>query len=147
MAAESAAHTASAHAQPARGNPLRPALAGVALSLPFAAALYYFPLEAADLLTLVLALTGGIYWGSALAAGRKTEVRIEAVAGLAVMIMALLGLWWSTTWIAAGFVAHGVWDVLHHPRAVRTPVRRWFPPFCATFDWLVAIYILYFLVL
>ena len=125
------------------GRPFLPALAGAALSLLFAAALYFFPVEASDLLALLLAATGGVYFGAAVATGRRGWVIVEGAAALSCIVMAALGLWWSSVWIAAGFAAHGVWDVLHHPRAVRTPVRRWFPPFCAAFDWLVALYILF----
>jgi len=67
---------------------------------------------------------------------------LEIAAGIAFIAMAVLGLWWSSLWIAVGYVLHGVYDFLHHPRGIRTGVRRWFPPFCATFDWLVALYVL-----
>ena len=67
---------------------------------------------------------------------------MEGLAGLAFVFIAMLGLWWTSLWIAVGYVLHGVWDYLHHPRRIRTGIRRWFPPFCATFDLLVAVYIL-----
>jgi hypothetical protein len=39
---------------------------------------------------------------------------------------------------AIGLVLHGVWDALHHPRAVTTRVPAWYPPLCAVYDWVLA---------
>lgn len=118
-----------------------PVLIGVALSVPFAVLLRELRDPTLDLLALILAASGGIYWGVAASEGRRGLKAVEAAAGVAFIAMAMLGLTWTSLWIAAGFALHGVWDVLHHPRRIRTGLRAWFPPFCATFDWLVAIYI------
>lgn len=123
------------------GGGFVPALIGAALSLPFAALLMNLRDPALDLLALILAASGGIYWGVAASDGRRGVKAMEAAAGLAFVVMAMLGLTWTSLWIAAGFALHGAWDVLHHPRRIRTGLRAWFPPFCAAFDWLVALYI------
>lgn len=34
--------------------------------------------------------------------------------------------------------------MLHHPKVIKTEVVRWFPPLCAIFDWIVAVFILRF---
>ncbi len=44
--------------------------------------------------------------------------------------------------LAAGYAAHGLWDLVHHPRGVTTPVRSWYPPFCVVFDVVLAVFIL-----
>jgi hypothetical protein len=123
------------------GGTLLPALIGAALSLLFIPLLMYLRDGALDLLAFILAASGGIYWGVAATEARRGIKVIEAAAGLAFVIMAMLGLWWTSLWIAVGYVLHGAWDFAHHPRRIRTGLRRWFPPFCATFDWLVALYI------
>jgi uncharacterized protein DUF6010 len=56
--------------------------------------------------------------------------------------LAVVGLRASTTALAAGYALHGVWDLLHHPRAVPTRVASWFPPTCAAFDFVVAVALL-----
>ena len=122
------------------GGSLRPALAGAALALPFAAALYLFREGALDLLALILAASGGVYWGVAASGQPRRVAAAEALAGLAFVAIAMLGLWWSSIWIAAGYVLHALWDFAHHPRGIHTGIRRWFPPFCATFDILVAVF-------
>lgn len=123
------------------GGTLLPALIGAALSLLFIPLLMYLRDGALDLLAMILAASGGIYWGVAATDARRGIKALEAAAGLAFVVMALLGLWWTSLWIAVGYVLHGAWDFAHHPRRIRTGLRRWFPPFCATFDWLVALYI------
>jgi hypothetical protein len=129
---------------PESGGSLRPALAGAALALPFAAALYLLRDGALDLLALILAASGGVYWGVAVSGQPRRTAAVEALAGLAFVAIAMLGLWWSSLWIAGGYVLHALWDFAHHPRGIRTGIRRWFPPFCATFDFLVAALILVF---
>ncbi|HEX2202299.1 MAG TPA: DUF6010 family protein [Longimicrobium sp.] len=126
------------------GGGVVPALAGLALAGLFAIALYQFRDGAIDLLAMVLAASGGIYWGLAAADGRRSVVVVEALAGLFFLVVATLALWWSWHWIVAGFFLHGVWDLLHHPRAAHTgEVRRFFPPFYAAFDWAVALLVLF----
>lgn len=125
-----------------QGGVVVPALVGAALSLLFIPLLMFLRDGALDLLAFILAASGGIYWGVAATASRRGIKVMEIVAGAAFVVMAMLGLWWTSLWIAAGFALHGAWDFAHRPRRIRTGIRRWFPPFCATFDWLVALYIL-----
>jgi len=124
------------------GGSLKPALLGAALSLLFIPLLMELRDISLDLLALILAASGGVYWGVAASETRKGIRAMEGGAGLAFVAMAMLGLWWTSLWIAAGYVLHGVWDLMHHPRRIHTGIRRWFPPFCATFDLLVALYII-----
>ena len=51
----------------------------------------------------------------------------------ALLAFALLSLIYSPYLIAAGFVAHGLWDLLHHSRGVTTSVPGWYPRFCAMY--------------
>ena len=129
---------AEAASPPRRRSPLVPAFAGLALSLPFWWMLRSHPDGAYDLLALFLALTGGIYFGAALHGGSRRRVVLEALAGGGMVILGALGLAWSPRWIALGFLLHGLWDLAHHTGTVKHGVRRWFPPFCAAWDWAVA---------
>jgi len=61
-----------------------------------------------------------------------------------IFAFAAMGLLHSPAWLAAGYIAHGVWDMFHHPRMIGTKVVKWFPPACAIFDFIVAAYILVF---
>ena len=130
---------------PSRPPRTVPALFGVVLALPFLGLFLYHPDGAVDLLALLLALTGGVYVGAALRHGvGRLVLALEVVMAAWMMVCAALGLWWAPWWLAVGFTTHGVWDMVHHPRALDVGVRRWFPPFCAAFDAVVAALILYF---
>lgn len=125
-------------------SPLIPVAVGFALALPFLGFFQLHPDGAFDLLALILALTGGIYVGAALRGGTRGRLAFETIAAAALVIMAFLGLSWSPLWIAAGFALHGAWDLAHHTGAVTHGVRRWFPPFCASWDWAIAAMVVYF---
>jgi hypothetical protein len=131
-------------APPRRHAPLLPALAGFALALPFLFLFLKHPDGAFDLLALLLAFTGGIYYGAALRGGRRGRLVFEGVFAGVLIGFGLLSLFWTPLWMALGFALHGAWDLVHHTRGVEHGVRRWFPPFCAAFDWVVAAMIVYF---
>ncbi len=97
-----------------------------------------------QLFTLFLAYTACVYLGAALSDSRVRWISIEFLLSTVFYVFAVLGLIYSPVWVAIGFILHGVWDMLHHPRLIKTKVVRWFPPLCAVFDWIVGIYILVF---
>ena len=131
-------------AAPRRRAPLVPVFAGFVLALPFLAFFRIHPDGAFDLLSLILALTGGIYLGAALHGGTRGRVVIETVLAATLVILAFLALAWSPLWLALGLVLHGAWDLPHHTGAVSHGVRRWFPPFCAAWDWAIAAMVVFF---
>ncbi len=124
--------------------PLVPVIAGFVLALPFLPLFSMHPDGAFDLLALLLAFTGGIYLGAALNGGRRGRLAFEAAFGGLMVVFGLLALFWSPLWLALGVVLHGVWDLVHHTGAVEHGVRRWFPPFCAAWDWAVAAMIFWY---
>jgi hypothetical protein len=96
-----------------------------------------------QLVALFLAFTACVYPGALLnqsAPGRV--VAGELVVAALVLGMAALGLAASPLWLAAGYALHGAWDLFHHPRAVPTRVAAWFPPLCAGFDFVVALFVI-----
>lgn len=135
---------AEAAPAPRRRSPLIPVAAGFVLALPFLGFFIIHPDGAFDLLSLILALTGGIYVGAALHGGSRGRLAFETVLAAALVVLAFLGFSWSPLWVALGFALHGAWDLAHHTGAVAHGVRRWFPPFCAAWDWAVAAMIVYF---
>lgn len=96
-----------------------------------------------EFLAGLLALTSAVYLGSALSDGRRQVFVVEGLASLLVFATALAGLWVSTVWLAVGYFAHGLWDLVHHPHRLGAPVRMpWFPPACLAFDWIVGGFVL-----
>lgn len=97
---------------------------------------------ALELLSIVLGGIAFVYFGFVLIDGRRREMFIEfGNIGLTVAL-ALLGLWIAPYWLAIGYLAHGLWDALHHSRGVQTHIPRWYIPFCLVFDWVVGVFIL-----
>jgi hypothetical protein len=131
-------------APPRRTSPLIPVLGGFAMALPFLVLFNEHPDGAYDLLTLILAFTGGIYYGVALREGSRRRLIGETLAGGALTIVAALALWWNPLWLAAGFAAHGLWNLAHHTGAVKHGIRRWFPPMHAAWEWAVAAMVVFY---
>lgn len=119
-------------------------LVGIVLGLAFVVLVHSVaPQPARQLIALFLALTVGLYCGALLAQSVPGHfVALElAVAGV-VFACAVVGLRASTPYLAAGYVLHGAWDLLHLPNLVPTRVSPWFPPMCAALDFVVAVALL-----
>ena len=118
---------------------------GAGLALVMVAPIWLFLSKEAgfDSLAVQLGFVGGVYFGFSVAQGSVSELLIEFFQAGAFMFAAVLALGTDSPGVlAGGYLAHGVWDALHHPRAVTTPVRGWYPPFCAVFDVVVAAFVL-----
>jgi hypothetical protein len=94
-------------------------------------------LDPATIYALELALIAAVYIGFAVADGRPRVVAVEsAVAGLFVLLAAIAVT--GTAWLLVlGYTGHGLKDAWQQRRQYVTNTR-WWPPFCAAVDWLVA---------
>lgn len=119
-------------------------VAGIVVGLAFVFLVHTVPPQPArQLIALFLAFTACTYAGAVLAQRIPAHFALlEIAVALAVLGLAVVGLRASTAALAAGYALHGVWDLVHHPRAVPTRVAAWFPPACAAFDFVVAIALL-----
>jgi len=88
--------------------------------------------------SVALAVIGSIYIGFAFSDGRPSIVILELSAATAFIVLALLGLWQAPACIAAGLILHGFWDLAHRPQGITTKLPRWYPPFCAAYDFVFA---------
>lgn len=121
------------------------AAVGVGLALVMIApiALFLGDSEAFQFIAVLLGFVGGVYLGFGVASGSVSELLLEFTVAGAFMLVAAVALWVeSPVVLAAGYAAHGLWDLVHHPRAVTTPVRGWYPPFCVLFDVVMTGYVL-----
>ena len=135
---------AEADSPPRRRSPLPPVLAGFALAAPFLLVFSKHPDGAFDLLALLMAFTGGIYYGASLKGGSRRRTIFEGAFAALLIGFAFLSQAWSPLWLALGFGLHGVWDLVHHTGGVTHGVRRWFPPFCAAWDGAIAAMVVFF---
>jgi hypothetical protein len=105
--------------------------------LQAAAPLAFFWLESATVGALGLALIAAIYIGFAVADGRPHVLAVEtAVAAVFVVVAAAAAT--GTLWlIVVGLAGHGGKDMWQH-RTGFVAGTRWWPPFCATVDFVAA---------
>jgi hypothetical protein len=92
---------------------------------------------------LLLAMIGGAYIGFAARDGRPTATIIELVGALAFVLLALAGLHFGPLLIAAGYVAHGFWDLFHHRHGPYADTPHWYIPFCVVYDWIVGGFLIF----
>lgn len=119
-------------------------LIGIVLGLAVVLVVHSIPPQPArQLIALFFALTACDYCGALLAQPLPSHfAALELAVTAVVFACAVVGLRASTSYLAGGYVLHGAWDLLHHPRAVFTRVVRWFPLLCAAFDFVVAVALL-----
>ena len=130
--------------QAQRGNALRvPILCGLLVGAIQAASPAAFPwLEQATVHALYISLIASIYIGFAVADGRPRVLAVESVIVAAFVLVAAAGVTGPAWLLAAGYAGHGLkdfWQERHHFVAN----TRWWPPFCAAVDWLVAAVIVF----
>ena len=94
-------------------------------------------LDPATVYALELTLIAAVYLGFAVADGRPRVIVVEsAVAALFVVLAATAVT--ATAWLLVlGYTGHGVKDAWQQRRQY-VANTRWWPPFCAAVDWLVA---------
>ncbi len=95
-----------------------------------------------ELLVILLAVIASIYLGFALIDGRRREIMIEISGMFFFLALAVFGLWFSPIFLIAGYLAHGVWDIIHNPKIIQTEVVEWYKVLCLVYDWIIAGFIL-----
>lgn len=81
--------------------------------------------DALRLLAVLLAFIAAVYLGFAILDGRPAVIAIESIGAAGFAALAVLALWLAEPlFLAVGYLGHGVWDVIHHPRGVDTRMQR-----------------------
>ena len=106
---------------------------GIQAASPFG----FWWLEPATVYALELALIAAIYIGFSVADGRWKVIAVECGVASAFVILAAAGVTGSAWLLVVGLAGHGLKDLWqHHSQFVVN--TRWWPPFCASVDWVVA---------
>ena len=115
-----------------------PAICGVATGvLQAASPLAFWWLEPRTVYALGLALIAAIYIGFSVADGRGHVIAIESGVAALFVIVAAVGVTGSAWLLVLGLAGHGLKDLWQH-RTHFVRNTRWWPPFCATVDWVAA---------
>ena len=116
-----------------------PILWGLAIgALQAASPLAVFWLDQATVHALYISLIAAVYIGFAVADGRPNVIAVEVGVAATFVLIAAIAVT-ATPWLlVAGYAGHGLKDYWQerHQYVANT---RWWPPFCAAVDWLVAL--------
>jgi hypothetical protein len=106
-------------------------------AIQVASPLGFWWLPPATVQALLLSLIAGVYIGFAVADGRPRVIAVESVVAEMFVVLAAAGVT-ATVWLlVAGYAGHGLKDFWQERRQY-VANTRWWPPFCAAVDWLVA---------
>ena len=105
--------------------------------LQAASPLAFFWLGDTTVYALGLTMIAAIYIGFAVADGRPRIIAVETGVAAAFVVVAAIGVTGSAWLLVAGLAGHGLKDLWQH-RTGFVANTRWWPPFCATVDVLVA---------
>jgi hypothetical protein len=95
-------------------------------------------LDQATVQALLLTLIAAVYIGFAVADGRPRVIAVEATVAGAFVILATTAITGSAWILVLGYAAHGLKDFWQERRHY-VANTRWWPPFCAAVDWLLAV--------
>ena len=105
--------------------------------LQAASPLAFFWLDDATVYAVGLTLIAAIYIGFAVADGRPRIVAVETGVAAAFVVVATAAVTGSAWLLVAGLAGHGLKDLWQH-RTGFVASTRWWPPFCATVDFVAA---------
>ena len=133
-------HTPMPAPAPQREQSIRaPVLWGLAFgAIQAASPLALWWLDQATVQALLLALIAAVYIGFAVADGRPTVIAVESSVAGAFVLLAAAGVTGSAWLLVLGYAGHGLKDFWQE-RSHYVADTRWWPPFCAAVDWLVAV--------
>src|SRR5262249_56034020 len=86
----------------------------------------------------VRARVGGGWWGFGVGGGRPRVMAVECTIAGAFLLLAAAGITGSAWLLVLGYTGHGLKDFWQE-RSHYVANTRWWPPFCAAVDWLVAV--------
>ena len=95
-------------------------------------------LPATTVYAVGLAFIAAVYLGFAVADGRRRVIAVEVAVLSAFVLVAAVAINGSPWLIVAGLAGHGVKDLWQH-RTHFVATTRWWPPFCATVDFVAAL--------
>ena len=132
-------NVAEAHVGHERASLRVPILWGFVVgAINAAAPLGLLRLEPATVYAIVLAAIAAVYVGFAVADGRPRVIAVEVVVALLFVLLATASVEGTAWLLVVGYAGHGLKDYLQarHQFVANT---RWWPPFCACVDFVVAV--------
>jgi hypothetical protein len=94
-------------------------------------------LEPATVFALELTFIAAVYIGFAVADGRPKVIAVESCVAGVFVVVAATAVTGSAWLLVAAYAGHGFKDAWQE-RTHYVANTRWWPPFCAVVDWLIA---------
>lgn len=91
------------------------------------------------LAALLLAMIAGIYIGFAVNDGRLSRIILEASVAVLFVIFAMWAVMNAPMMLPAGYIAHAVWDFLHHTALFKVKMPTWYVPACVVYDVMIGV--------
>ena len=139
MTSVAASHGSEGHAPHAWSSLRVPILLGVVFgAMQAASPIGFWWLEAATVQAMLLCFIAAVYVGFAVADGRPHVIAIECAIAAVFVLMATASVTGTAWLLVVGYAGHGFkdfWQERHHFVAN----TRWWPPFCACVDFVVAL--------
>lgn len=118
----------------------REIVVGIVLAIATYAVLILLPLERGrEAIAILLAFIAAVYVGFALASRGAVSFPVQALGASFFVICSFLGLWIDWWFLVVGLLLHGVWDFMHHGKLGHGVLPYWYVPFCAAYDWTMAV--------
>jgi hypothetical protein len=137
MTTTHATHSITTEADRSRFNTITIGWGLVVGTLNAAAPVALWWLDPSTVHALAISLIASVYIGFAVADGRPRVIAIETGVAAAFVLIASIAVTESPWLLVAAYAGHGFKDLWQH-RSHLVRGTRWWPPFCATIDWLVA---------
>ena len=102
-----------------------------------ASPLAFIWLDSTTVYALGLTLIAAVYIGFAVADGRRHVLAVEVAVASVFVVLAAAAMPGSAWLIVVGLAGHGLKDLWQH-RTQFVANTRWWPPFCATVDFVAA---------
>ena len=116
----------------------RELLSGIAAFLILGVVSLWLRLRPLAIACALLALIAAVYIGFAVADGRPKVIAVESTVAGAFVLLAAAGVTGPAWLLVLGYTGHGLKDFWQERRHY-VANTRWWPPFCAAVDWLVAV--------
>jgi hypothetical protein len=115
-----------------------PVVAGIIVGVAQAASpIGFWWLPPATVYALGLAIIASVYIGLSVADGRRQVIAVECGVAAIFVIIAAVAVTGSPWLLVAGLTGHGLKDLWQH-RYHYVANTRWWPPFCASVDFIAA---------
>lgn len=91
----------------------------------------------------ILGLIAGVYPGLAMAGEEEGHPTVQWIAAVVTVILGLMGLWLTPSFLLGAWVLHALWSVLHPFTGLGDGIPEGYPRFCVSYDLVTACFIAY----